>query len=140
MAKEEQGVAQTPQGTEETTGVSTLTRHLEQMVKDRCRVKVDAGNGQHLTVLLAGEVKDVRIKPVWAYFTVGDTGFRTTTTADKEALLRGETGVSMTKVFTAPEARPSETRPIETKPKMLGFIPRSRRSLIGASIAVATRD
>lgn len=138
MAKEQE-VEQTSSGNEE-TGVSTLTKHLEQMVRDRCRVKMSEGSGTPTAVLLAGEVKDVRIQPVWAYFTIGGVGFRTTTTTDKEALLRGETDVSVTKVFTAPEAKQGEIRPIETKPKTQGFIPRSRRSLIGASIAVATRD
>lgn len=136
MAKQEQEVGQTSQGNEEMKDpVAVLTEHLRSMAQKNCRIAV----GENRRTMLCGEVADVRVEPVWAYFTIGTTGYRTTTKADKEALLRGETSVHLTKMFERPAPEQSSVKPTELRPRT-PFIPRSQRSFVHGVSITSTSD
>ncbi len=82
-------------------------------------IRVD---GAASRTIRTGQASSVLIGEVWAYFKLGIYGYRTQTTADRDALLAGDTAISCVQLIGPKSAAAESIEP--EKPK--GFIPRSK--------------
>ena len=118
MAAKEESVQRT-EG-QETCEATQVAKTLNNAIKGGGLTILVEGQDQR--IVTGGEVTKVNVSDVWAYFTVGDSGFRTSSKAGRDALLEGSVTTINCIQLSGPKPAPVEVHEPQ-KPK--GFMPRS---------------